>query len=79
MELRLSEKQGAEFRLVAPDEPAARAAFEAAHPERVRARAEFLASLVPTTDLLSEAEEDEDAQMEDEAFEEADASEVSES
>ena len=35
MELRLAEKQGAEIRILAPDEPAARAAFEAAHPERV--------------------------------------------
>ena len=38
MELRLSENQAVEFRLLAPDEPEARAAFEAAYPDKVRAR-----------------------------------------
>ena len=38
MKLRLSENQAAEFRLLAPDEPEARAAFEAEHPDKVRAR-----------------------------------------
>jgi hypothetical protein len=49
MELRLAEKQGAELRILAPDEPEARAAFEAQHPEKVRQRKDFLASLVPPT------------------------------
>ena len=39
LELRLIEKQGADFRLLAPDEPDARAAFEAEHPEQVDRRA----------------------------------------
>ena len=47
MELRLSERQGIEFRLLAPDEPEARAAFEAANPGRVRARATLIAKLEP--------------------------------
>ena len=45
LELSISEKQGEEFRLSAPDEPAARAAFEAAHPEQVEARKTLLNSL----------------------------------
>ncbi len=47
MELRLSEKQGAELRLLAPDEPGSRAAFEAAHPDRVQGRRALLEKLVP--------------------------------
>ena len=41
MELRLAEKQGSEFRLLAPDEPEARANFEEANPKKVVAREEF--------------------------------------
>ena len=54
MELRVAEKQGAEFRLLAPDEAEARAAFAAANPEMVHARADFLAALVPQASLLAE-------------------------
>ena len=57
MELLLAEKQGAELRILAPDEPEARAAFESQHPEKVRARKDFLANLVPPVELF----EDEDA------------------
>ncbi|MFE7369312.1 BREX-6 system adenine-specific DNA-methyltransferase PglX [Streptomyces anulatus] len=57
MELRLAEKQGAELRILAPDEPEARAAFESQHPEKGRARKDFLATLVPPVDLF----ENEDA------------------
>lgn len=57
LELRLSEKQGAELRVLAPDEPEARAAFEAAHPERVRERAERLARLSPPA-LFDEPDRD---------------------
>lgn len=59
MELRLAERQGAEIRLLAPDEPAARATFEAAHPERVHDRKSFLASLVPPVELFDDEDADE--------------------
>jgi hypothetical protein len=60
-ELRLSEKQGAEFRILAPDEPEGRAAFERQHPEAVEARKEFLVSLGPVAALFPAAGEDESA------------------
>jgi hypothetical protein len=79
MELRLSERLGAEFRVTSPEEPAARGEFEAAHLELVEQRATFLASLVPTSDLLDEADEEETGEEEDdEASEEADAREPDE-
>ncbi|MGW3614528.1 BREX-6 system adenine-specific DNA-methyltransferase PglX [Micromonospora sp. NPDC005163] len=53
MELRLAEKQGAEFRILAPDEPEARAAFEATYPTKVRERKEFLAALAPRIGLFA--------------------------
>ncbi|MEZ4329855.1 MAG: BREX-6 system adenine-specific DNA-methyltransferase PglX, partial [Polyangiales bacterium] len=61
MELRLSEKQGAELRVLAPDEPGARAAFEAARPGLVVARAELLKGLVPPTELFAGEDEDDEA------------------
>ncbi|MGY1900769.1 BREX-6 system adenine-specific DNA-methyltransferase PglX [Nocardia gipuzkoensis] len=61
IELRLAEKQGAELRILAPDEPEARAAFELRHPEKMHARKTFLANLVPPTELHV----DEDAGSED--------------
>ncbi len=57
MELRLSEKQGTEFRLLSPDEPESRAAYEAANPEQARHRPEFLAKLKPV-ELFAEAGDD---------------------
>ncbi|MFL4905934.1 BREX-6 system adenine-specific DNA-methyltransferase PglX [Streptomyces sp. MMS24-I2-30] len=57
MELRLAEKQGAELRILAPDEPDARATFESQFPQKARARKDFLANLVPPVELF----EDEDA------------------
>ena len=68
MELRLAEKQGAELRILAPDEPAARAAFELQYPEKVRARKGLLANLVSPVDLF----EDEDAHGDAEENEEYD-------
>ncbi|MEU2423696.1 BREX-6 system adenine-specific DNA-methyltransferase PglX [Streptomyces sp. NPDC007851] len=64
MELRLAEKQGAELRILAPDEPEARAAFESQYPEKVRARKDFLATLIPpdlfeNEDAYDDAEESE--------------------
>ncbi|MCC5578211.1 BREX-6 system adenine-specific DNA-methyltransferase PglX [Microtetraspora sp. AC03309] len=58
MELRLAERQGAEIRILAPDEASARAMFEAAHPERVQYRKSFLASLVPPIDLFNDEDAD---------------------
>lgn len=62
MELRLAEKQGAELRILAPDEPEARAAFESQHPEKVRARKDFLATLVPPVDLFENEDAYDDAE-----------------
>jgi hypothetical protein len=63
MELRLAEKQGAELRILAPDEPEARAAFEAKYPEKVPERKTFLADLVPPAKLFEN--EDADADIEE--------------
>jgi hypothetical protein len=62
MELRLAERQGAEILILAPDEPAARAAFEAAHPERLHDRKSFLASLVPLVELFDDEDADENGE-----------------
>ncbi|MBU6161197.1 MAG: SAM-dependent methyltransferase, partial [Myxococcales bacterium] len=62
-ELRLAEKQGAELRIVDPDEWQARAAFEAANPDLVDARMELLATLTPF--VLVDDDEDEDGVAED--------------
>ena len=62
MELRLAERQGAEIRILAPDETSARAAFEAAHPDRVHDRKGFLASLVPPVELFDDEDVDADAE-----------------
>ncbi len=66
LELRLSEKQGTEFRLLAPDEPAARSAYAAANPNLVQARKELLASLAPAADLFADDEEAAPADDDDE-------------
>jgi hypothetical protein len=67
LELDLAERQGAEIRILAPDEPAARAAFEAAQPEKVADRKDFLASLVPPVDLFDDEDANEDESGEDDA------------
>ena len=72
MELRLAEKQGAEFRLWAPDEPVARAAYELAHPKRVQSRTEFLATLVPPDSWFGDAGDEDEAESDDDAIEDAD-------
>jgi len=69
MELRLSEKQGAEIRLRSPDEGDARTAFEAAHPALVKAREQLLKTLTPVQELFDEetdAEDNSDSVEEDE-------------
>ena len=58
MELRLAERQGAEIRILAPDEPAARAAFEAAASREGADRKGFLASLVPPVELFDDEDAD---------------------
>ena len=63
MELRLSEKQRAEFRLVSPDEPEARAAYEREHPEQVEARRMRLAELVPLEELFEEGDGSDDLEQ----------------
>ena len=64
LELRVIEKQAQDFRLRAPDEPAARAAFERQHPELVKKRLELLEHLRPT-DILIGGDEDEGAGADD--------------
>ena len=61
LELELAERQGAEIRILAPDEPEARAAFEAEYPERVDDRKRFLAILVPPAAMLGDEETNADA------------------
>lgn len=79
MELRLSEKQGAEFRLLAPDEPVARAVYETAHPDRVQSRAELIASLVPPDNWFGATSEEDEGVSDEEAIEDADADAEAES
>lgn len=72
LELRLSSKQGVEFRLLAPDEPAARADFEQAHPGLVKARKQLIASMAPVAELFPDdddeavADDDESDEIENE-------------
>jgi len=79
MELRLSEKQGSELRLVSPDEPAARAAFETAHPDRVKYRVQFMADLVPPSNWFTEPADEEEAVSDDELTDDADTDAETES
>ncbi len=58
LELRMIEKQGSDFRLVAPDEAEARAAYEAANPEYVVRRRHLLSSVV-VAELFPADEDDE--------------------
>jgi len=57
LELGLIDKQQVEFRLLSPDAPVARAAFETAHPELFQSRKALLSRLKPP-DLYAEEEED---------------------
>ena len=72
LELRLSSRQGVEFRLLAPDEPAARSAFEQAHPGLVKARKQLIASMAPVAELFPDdddeavADDDESDEIENE-------------
>jgi hypothetical protein len=68
LELRVLEKQEQDFKLLAPDEPMARAAFVRKHPELVKKRHNLLESLRPT-DLLIAGDEDEGGGADDDADE----------
>ncbi len=58
MEIRLIEKQQADFRLLSPEEPNARARFEESHPDLVEFRQALLFRLNPP-DLYADEEEEE--------------------
>ncbi|HLN06278.1 MAG TPA: hypothetical protein VK217_08370, partial [Acidimicrobiales bacterium] len=65
LELRLIEKQGADFFLLSPDARDARAAYEADHPEQVDRRRKLLESVTvyemfPADDEDGEGGDDED-------------------
>ncbi|MEN9554403.1 MAG: hypothetical protein RLZZ232_689, partial [Planctomycetota bacterium] len=69
LELRLTEKLQVEFRLLAPDEPESRDAFEKSHPDKVKSRKALLGRLRPP-DLFADEEEDlEDEELESESVE----------
>lgn len=67
LELRVLEKQGQDFRLRAPDEAAARAAFEQLHPELVTKRRDLLESVRPSNVLIADDDEAGDAEVDDDA------------
>ncbi|HRE88275.1 MAG TPA: SAM-dependent methyltransferase, partial [Myxococcota bacterium] len=58
LELTLSERQGHELRILAPDEEDVRATFEQHHPKRVADRHQRLAELVPPPDLFTPDDSD---------------------
>jgi hypothetical protein len=60
LEMRLSERQGAEFRLLSPDEPAARPAYAAAHPDLAKDRVAYMAQLKPVTEMFADEEDEND-------------------
>ncbi len=66
LELSISDKQGLEFRLLSPDEPASRASFEAANPHRAAARRALIADLRPPQLALEAAESDDDSETTEE-------------
>ncbi len=69
LELRLTEKLQVEFRLLAPDEPDSRDAFEKSHPNKAKSRNALLGRLRPP-DLFADEEEDlEDEELESESVE----------
>lgn len=71
LELRLIEKQGAEFRLAAHDEPAARAAYEAEHPEQLDRRRNLIESATVLEMFPEDDEEVDEEELDEEAEEDA--------
>lgn len=63
MELRLSRRQGVEFRLRSPDEADARTTFEAGHPELLAAREQLIKGLTPAPELFADAEPDSEDEL----------------
>jgi len=72
VELRLAERQGSEFRLIAPDEAAAREQLIAAHSHLATDRRAFLQGLAPQGELAGVLGDDL-PEADDEAAEEDDA------
>ena len=70
LELRLIEKQGADFRLLAPDETDAKSAYEAQHPEQVERRKTLLEH---PTNLEMFPEDSDEGNAEDEEVSEDEA------
>ncbi len=71
LELRLIDKQGADFHLLSPDEPEARAAYESEHSEQVDRRRKLLESVsVPEMFPANDEDEapDDDEDLGDEAM-----------
>jgi hypothetical protein len=78
LELRIIEKQGSDFRLLAPDEPEARSRYEANHPEQIMRRRKLIES-VAVPQMFPEDEEEETGDDEDlgeESLEDVDEEEV---
>jgi hypothetical protein len=75
LELGIIKKQGVDFRLLSPDEPAARAAFLAANPQLEKAREQLLDSLA-TQNLFEEDEPDDDEVASDDADTDDESAEV---
>lgn len=69
LELRLTEKLQVEFRLLAPDEPESRDAFEKSHPDKVKSRNALLGRLRPPDLFADEKEDLEDEELESESVE----------
>jgi hypothetical protein len=65
LEIRLSQRQGAEFRLLSPDEPASRKAYEESNPAAAKDRARMMSSLEPVVEMFA----GDDEQAEDDADE----------
>jgi len=74
LELRLIEKQQANFHLIAPDEPAARSKFETKHPDKVKDRQALLSRLRPLELFSTTDDEEEVAELD--SSEEAEAEEI---
>lgn len=75
LEMKLIDKQQADFRLLTPDEPLARREYEQAHPEQVQSRRALLGKLRPP-DLFAEEEEDEEEATAPDEIEDLEAEEV---
>jgi hypothetical protein len=79
LELRLIEKQGAEFRLLSPDGPEGRAAYEVEHPEQVVQRRKLLESVTVPEMFPVESDDEEavdDEELSDEAVDDVEDAEV---